>query len=178
MTAKHPTTRTRANPALRGPKRRTRLPVDPEGWWYHTRTLSYEARCILMDLSSWMCNSGYIPRDEKVLAGWCGMHIRRFRNHFDQVLPFFTDPGDGWLYPNPDNGIEVRDNSRPHIPTAVRQTVMERDEFTCQECGSNEDLALDHIYPYSLGGADTPENLRVLCRPCNSRKGASVPEGV
>lgn len=31
-----------------------------------------------------------------------------------------------------------------------------------------------HVYPWSLGGPDTEANLRVLRRPCNSRKGASV----
>ncbi len=39
---------------------------------------------------------------------------------------------------------------------------------------STGDLSLDHIYPWSLGGPDTVENLRVLCRSCNSRKGANV----
>lgn len=32
------------------------------------------------------------------------------------------------------------------------------------------DLTVDHIQPRSLGGSDQPDNLRVLCRGCNSRK--------
>ncbi|MBM9504530.1 HNH endonuclease [Actinacidiphila acididurans] len=32
------------------------------------------------------------------------------------------------------------------------------------------DLTADHITPKSAGGADTPENLAVLCRMCNARK--------
>lgn len=63
---------------------------------------------------------------------------------------------------------------RPAIPADIRTLVFERDEHTCVECGATEDLTLDHIYPWSLGGPDTPENLRVLRRPCNSRKGARV----
>lgn len=61
--------------------------------------------------------------------------------------------------------------NRAAIPTLVMARVYARDEFTCQECGATEDLTLDHIKPWSLGGPDTVENLRVLCRPCNSRKG-------
>ena len=32
----------------------------------------------------------------------------------------------------------------------------------------------DHIFPRSLGGSDDLDNLRLLCRPCNSKKGARV----
>jgi hypothetical protein len=67
-----------------------------------------------------------------------------------------------------------RDDYRRKIPDHIRAAVFERDEFTCVECGAMDDLTLDHIHPWSLGGPDTAENLRVLCRQCNSRKGARV----
>lgn len=67
-----------------------------------------------------------------------------------------------------------RDEPRAPIPDTIRAAVLERDGHRCVECGATGDLTLDHIYPWSLGGPDTPENLRVLCRPCNSRKGAKV----
>lgn len=63
---------------------------------------------------------------------------------------------------------------RRTIPVAVRAAVMNRDGYACVECGATEDLSLDHIFPYSRGGQDTVENLRVLCKPCNSAKGARV----
>lgn len=65
-----------------------------------------------------------------------------------------------------------RYRERRPIPAALRRRVMERDEHTCQECGATDDLSIDHIVPSSRGGPETEENLRVLCRPCNSRKGA------
>jgi 5-methylcytosine-specific restriction endonuclease McrA len=64
--------------------------------------------------------------------------------------------------------------SRPEIPASVRSMVLERDEHACIECGATSDLTLDHIHPWSLGGSDEAVNLRVLCRSCNSRKGARV----
>ena len=69
-----------------------------------------------------------------------------------------------------DGGREYRN----HITRAVRMEVYERDGFACVECSSPDDLSLDHIWPWSKGGSDELENLRTLCRPCNSRKGAKV----
>lgn len=59
------------------------------------------------------------------------------------------------------------------IPKAVIELVMDRDGRRCQDCGETEDLTIDHkIVPWSEGGSSTdPENLQVLCRSCNSRKG-------
>jgi len=59
---------------------------------------------------------------------------------------------------------------RKHIASELRGLVMERDQHSCVLCGATEDLTLDHIHPWSKGGPDTYENLRVLCRSCNSRK--------
>lgn len=61
---------------------------------------------------------------------------------------------------------------REPIPEELRLAVMKRDGNICVLCGTSDDLTLDHIHPWSKGGPSTLENLRVLCRPCNSRKGA------
>jgi hypothetical protein len=47
-----------------------------------------------------------------------------------------------------------------------------RDGCQCKVCGSIESLTLDHVLPLSRGGTDEPDNLQILCRSCNSRKGA------
>lgn len=59
------------------------------------------------------------------------------------------------------------------IPQDVFDLVMERDGHRCQECGTTEDLTIDHkLVPWSEGGSSTdPSNLQVLCRKHNSSKG-------
>jgi 5-methylcytosine-specific restriction endonuclease McrA len=62
---------------------------------------------------------------------------------------------------------------RKHIPKAVRDAVMERDNYTCVYCASTNNPELDHNEAHAKGGSDDGDNLQVLCRSCNRRKGAS-----
>lgn len=42
---------------------------------------------------------------------------------------------------------------------------------SCAHCGTELDLSVDHIIPRYEGGTNDANNLQVLCRSCNSRKG-------
>jgi hypothetical protein len=68
----------------------------------------------------------------------------------------------------------ARDDNRAPIPAEQRRRIYDRDGNACLLCGATDDLTLDHIHPWSLYGPDTDDNLRTLCRPCNSSKGAKV----
>lgn len=59
---------------------------------------------------------------------------------------------------------------REHIFDDVKQLVWVRDGGHCVSCGRADDLQYDHIIPVSWGGSSAPENLQLLCGPCNRRK--------
>ncbi len=76
------------------------------------------------------------------------------------------------------------------VPTSMRRRVFRESGYVCAMCGITGEerrfpkggygyytrlpgvyLSIDHIIPKSKGGTHTRENLRVLCTPCNTRKG-------
>ena len=58
------------------------------------------------------------------------------------------------------------------IPQDVKIAVAARDGGRCRQCGSDQELHFDHVIPWSRGGANTVQNIQLLCGPCNRRKGA------
>ena len=54
-----------------------------------------------------------------------------------------------------------------------RERVFKRDGRVCQICGTDEgEMHIDHVIPRKVGGDHSLDNLRVLCKSCNLRKGA------
>lgn len=89
---------------------------------------------------------------------------------------WYPVPG-GYLMENPetyDLWTYFANDYRKKIRAGVRRRVYDRDGHRCVVCGSEDNLTLDHIVPWSLGGADSVANLQTMCRSCNSRKGARV----
>ncbi len=71
----------------------------------------------------------------------------------------------------------VSQNHKPKrtpIPDAVKMIVYERDEGKCVRCGSTIRLHFDHIIPFSKGGADSEDNIQILCEVCNLQKSDKI----
>ena len=56
----------------------------------------------------------------------------------------------------------------------LRAKIISRDG-ACVWCGSQENLQVDHITPRVMGGTNAEENLQVLCKICNLKKGKKDP---
>jgi 5-methylcytosine-specific restriction enzyme A len=61
----------------------------------------------------------------------------------------------------------------------LRFRVLERDGWRCHWCGTparETKLVIDHVHPFSKGGADNPSNYCASCEPCNGGKGDLILE--
>ncbi|KAH7405325.1 hypothetical protein KP509_15G065700 [Ceratopteris richardii] len=52
-----------------------------------------------------------------------------------------------------------------------RSNIFLRDKYRCQYCGSQDNLTVDHVIPYSRGGEWNWRNLVTACSVCNTKKG-------
>ncbi|MCU0317361.1 MAG: HNH endonuclease [Fimbriimonadaceae bacterium] len=74
--------------------------------------------------------------------------------------------------------VRMRYQVRRPIPQLrlSRHSILARDNYTCQYCGSTKDLTIDHVIPRWVGGPGTWENLVTCCRKCNLKKGDKTPQ--
>ncbi len=50
---------------------------------------------------------------------------------------------------------------------SLRANILERDGWMCQHCGRRDQLQIHHLVHRSQSGADSEENLIVLCASCH-----------
>jgi len=65
-------------------------------------------------------------------------------------------------------------NKTRTIPQNVKQEVWIRDNGKCVQCGAGEYLEFDHVIPFSKGGANSSNNIQLLCRKCNLSKSDKI----
>jgi 5-methylcytosine-specific restriction endonuclease McrA len=56
----------------------------------------------------------------------------------------------------------------------IRKILLKKQNGRCAKCGTTKNLSIDHIMPVSKCGANTIDNLQILCRSCNSKKSYKV----
>ena len=72
----------------------------------------------------------------------------------------------------PEQSLDLREA----IPAALREAIISDAEGRCAYCGGPGPFHIDHIIPWSRGGATTRDNLACACARCNLSKGARTPE--
>jgi hypothetical protein len=97
----------------------------------------------------------------------------------EMIFPIYemAGQGDGGVIHLEFNLAVTSKHNRRRKPTVkdykrIFNELMYKYNFKCVCCGSKENLSIDHIKPVSKGGTDIISNLQILCKPCNSRKGA------
>ena len=70
--------------------------------------------------------------------------------------------------------LKINENvvvNRKVISEKLRNKVFIKFGNKCVSCGSYNNLEIDHIVPFSLGGKTEFKNLQLLCKKCNLKKG-------
>ena len=71
--------------------------------------------------------------------------------------------------------IALKSYIRPQSnPNFTRFNVFLRDKFSCQYCGSKNELTFDHLLPRSKGGKTDWDNVVTACSACNVKKGGRL----
>ena len=93
-----------------------------------------------------------------------------------------TEPSEASEQAAPEGGVVVvrTPQGSRDVPLGLRYRVLKLGHFRCVTCGQSPatqlgvELHVDHIQPWSKGGATVLENLRVLCSACNLGKSDTV----
>lgn len=171
----------------------TRAPVGFTGWARlsdeldeHPKVINLldedagaEAMALWMLAFTWFSRARRTERADRIPHGLPGAKLPGIGGVAAKRLVeagLWIEVDGGWQFDESDElfvwgPIEER---RSWIPGWLRRLVYERDGYQCVRCGSEDDLTLDHIIPWSSGGADEESNLQTMCRSCNSSKGARV----
>ena len=90
-------------------------------------------------------------------------------NHYDRVI---RSPSFSMKLPSV---IALKSFIKPQSnPNFTRFNVFLRDKFSCQYCGSKNDLTFDHLLPRSKGGKTDWDNVVTACSSCNVQKGGRL----
>ena len=68
----------------------------------------------------------------------------------------------------------IRPTKRVPWPMGMKRELLKRQDYTCAYCGyrlNASKFEIDHMDPVIRGGSNDMDNLQVICRPCNMRKG-------
>ena len=61
--------------------------------------------------------------------------------------------------------------TRRQLTEKERQGFLETQGSVCKLCGcTGTELEVDHVLPLCMGGADTLENLQIICKACHAEK--------
>ena len=95
----------------------------------------------------------------------------------DTGRPLAMMPSRAWFEWHWHRGRHPSAPEKRRLDAHLRQKIIERDGYRCGLCGGDvepDDVHIDHIHPYSLGGTDHPDNLQVAHSSCNMEKGNRI----
>lgn len=158
---------------------RRRVSVSPNMMLINTLRVGAEARGVLLTIFCryWLRDEGpeaeLVRKEHSLTIDGFDLIIRELidfklvKHRKGRLIPMQA------FGPNPDSPQQRSENRRKAPPDwqELRETVFERDGYSCVYCGSGSNLHCDHVEPVALGGGHEITNLVTACGPCNLSKG-------
>jgi len=126
---------------------------------------------------------------DKIRKKWFEKEIKEFKpNDYPENIPKLLSEASckvfghicpAFLVSEPLTETKERRKHSRSIPRDVMLKVVRRDGQICQKCNepvSDKEVEFDHLIPFSKGGKSTTENLRLIHKGCNRKKGNSLNE--
>ena len=132
------------------------VPTDPK-----TRRLPHGQFAVLMNLYSYDNNESRSLADISSEVGMSSQRVSVCLKALEKKR---------FLTLAPKRPADVSRTRRKMSATKMLR-VFARNDYRCVQCGSRDNLTVDHIVPWSKGGTNEMDNLQTLCRSCNSSKG-------
>jgi hypothetical protein len=129
----------------------------------------------LAEMMDWLCDLGIEKLDKGAMEEKKKKKANRLLVPRDQsnaavpAAPRVESDANSGSTSVPEINPGSKPTSEPASKAETIRRVWRRDRSQCTSCGSRYALQTDHILPKALGGADTEQNLRLLCRHCNQR---------
>jgi 5-methylcytosine-specific restriction endonuclease McrA len=121
------------------------------GWeinWNKVIRVERDSRSVYLELSVKKGNGSYLVSDPLLTEATIDAITRISKRHL----------------------VNNSDGVSRHIPQDIKTAVWQRDQGKCVQCKDASYLEFDHIIPFSKGGANTVNNVQLLCRRCNLNK--------
>ena len=141
---------------------------------YHPDLIRHPENCPALVL-----NADYTPLSYYPLSLWPWQTAIKaiFLERVDIVSSYEREVHSPSLQMRIPSVIALKQYVRPsEHPAFTRFNLFLRDRFSCQYCGTTQDLTFDHVVPRSRGGRTTWQNVVAACSPCNLRKANKLPE--
>ena len=140
----------------------------------YTKATDQELFNVIEDL--WMRtlqDSGRRPREGEVRKYGCPVSARTIQGRFGSWKKALAATARASGKMKDESQVEPVEVVKQRQALSVRKRfiVLKRDQYRCRICRkSGVELEVDHVIPFSQGGADRLDNLQTLCKDCNRSK--------
>ena len=97
------------------------------------------------------------------------------KRYYAKNKSYFAEKAKEWRTANPERKAEIENRRRSRVANGGVFVITDKEldalyASACANCGSKDNMTVDHVIPISRGGRHSIGNLQPLCGRCNTSK--------